>query len=144
MTDLVPEASEAAWYGRRAWIEQSFKVAKRGGWPWQRTRMTDAERATRLGLAISLATLWLLSVGGEADETIADSTLLDVTGLCPDRPRAPRSRRWRLVSVFRHGWNLIVAAWRRQEPLPKGRFIPEPWPTRETDGAVFRPLQKVA
>ena len=31
LTDLAPEASEAAWYGLRAWIEQSFKVAKRGG-----------------------------------------------------------------------------------------------------------------
>lgn len=145
VTDLAPEASEAAWYGLRAWIEQSFKVAKRGGWQWQRTRMTDAERATRLWLAISVATLWLLQVGGEADDTIPDSTLLDVTGLCPHRPRARRARRWRLVSVFRRGWNLIVAALLRQEPLPKGRFIPEPWPTRqEPDHAVAQPLPKAA
>ena len=46
VTDLAPEASEAAWYGLRAWIEQSFKVAP--GWQWQRTRMNDAQRATRL------------------------------------------------------------------------------------------------
>ena len=45
VTDLAPEASEAAWYGLRAWIEQGFKVAKRGGWQWQRTRMRDAQRA---------------------------------------------------------------------------------------------------
>ena len=89
VTDLAPEASEAAWYGVRAWIEQSFKVAKRGGWQWQRTRMTDAERATRLWLAIAVATLWLLRVGGEAEATMPDSTLLDVTGRCPHRPRAP-------------------------------------------------------
>jgi hypothetical protein len=145
VTDLAPEASEAAWYGLRAWIEQSFKVAKRGGWQWQRTRMSDAERATRLWLAISVATLWLLSVGGEADETIPDSTLLDVTGLCPDRPRALRPRRWRLVSVFRRGWNLIMAALLRQEPLPQGRFIPEPWPTkRAPEEEAAMPLQKAA
>lgn len=107
--------------------------------------MTDAERATRLWLAISVATLWLLSVGGEADETIPDSTLLDVTGLCPDRPRALRTRRWRLVSVFRRGWNLIVATLLRQEPLPQGRFIPEPWPTRRApDEEATMPLQKAA
>ena len=89
LTDLAPEASDAAWYGLRAWIEQSFKVAKRGGWQWQRTRMTDAERATRLWLAIAVTTRWLLRVGGEADETIPDSTLLDVTELCPTGPVRP-------------------------------------------------------
>ena len=141
VTDLAPEASEAAWYGLRAWIEQSFKVAKRGGWQWQRTRMTDAERATRLWLAIAVATLWLLRVGGEADTTIPDSTLLDVTGRCPPQPRAPRTRRWRLVSVFRRGGNLIMAAVLRQEPWPQGRFIPEPWPTaREPDEEISLPL----
>lgn len=145
VTDLAPEASEAAWYGLRAWIEQSFKVAKRGGWQWQRTRMTDAERATRLWLAIAVATLWLLRVGGEAEATIPDSTLLDVTGLCPHQLRAPRTRRWRLVSVFRRGWNLIMAALLRQEPLPQGRFIPEPWPTaREPDEETSLPLPQAA
>ncbi len=145
LTDLAPEASEAAWYGLRAWIEQSFKIVKRGGWQWQRTRMTDAERATRLWLAISVATLWLLSVGGEADATIADSTLLDVSELCPNRPRATRSRRWRLVSVFRRGWNLIMAALLCQEPLPKGRFIPEPWPTKQASAEeITKPLQIAA
>jgi hypothetical protein len=145
VTDLAPEASAAAWYGVRAWMEQRFKGAKRGGWQWQRTRMTDAQRATRLWWAISVATLWLLRVGGAAEETIPDSTLLDVTGLCPDRPRAPRTRRWRLVSVFRRGWNLIVAALLRQEPLPQGRCIPEPWPTRRApDEEPALPLQKAA
>jgi hypothetical protein len=129
----------------RAWIEQSFKVAKRGGWQWQRTRMTDAERATRLWLAIAVATLWLLRVGSEADATIPDSTLLDVTGLCPERRRASRTQRWRLVSVFRRGWNLILAALLRQDPVPQGRFLPEPWPTkRAPDEEASMPLQKAA
>jgi hypothetical protein len=145
VTDLPPEASEAAWYGLRAWIEQSFKVAKRGGWQWQRTRMTDAERATRLWLAIAVTTRWLLRVGGESDETIPDSTLRDVTGWCPNRPCGPRARRWRLVSVFRRGWNLIMAALLRQEPWPQGRFIPESWPTRRApDAEVSEPLPKAA
>ena len=145
LTDLAPEASETAWYGLRAWIEQSFKVAKRGGWQWQRTRMTDAQRATRLWLAIAVATLWLLSVGGEADESLPESTLLDVSGFCPARPGASRSRRWRLVSVFRRGWHRIMAALLRHDPLPQGRFIPLPWPTdRELDEAITMPLQQAA
>jgi len=31
--------------------------------------MTDPARATRLWLAIAVATLWVISVGGEADAT---------------------------------------------------------------------------
>jgi Transposase DDE domain len=128
LTDLPPEASDAGWYGLRAWIEQGFKITKRAGWQWHRTRMTDPARAARLWLAVAVATLWLLRVGGAADETIPTSTLLDITALCPERPRSRRATRLRLVSVFRQGWVTLLVALLRQEPLPEGRFIPEPWP----------------
>ncbi len=128
MTDLPPEASDAGWYGLRAWIEQGFKITKRAGWQWHRTRMSHPERAARLWLAVAVATLWLLSVGGAADETIPASTLLDVTAWCPGSPRARRATRLRLVSVFRQGWVRLLVALLRQEPLPEGRFVPEPWP----------------
>src|SRR4029434_8340153 len=75
LTDLPPEASTACWYGLRAWIEQGFKITKRAGWQWQRTHMTKPDRAARLWLAVAVATLWLLSVGGEAEETIPVSTV---------------------------------------------------------------------
>ena len=115
-------------YGLRAWIEQGFKITKRAGWQWHRTRMHDPERAARLWLAVAVATLWLLSVGGAAEETIPVSTLLDVTGVCPERPRTRRATRLRLVSVFRQGWVRLLVALLRQDPLPAGRFVPEPWP----------------
>jgi hypothetical protein len=126
LTDLPPEASDAGWYGLRAWIEQGFKFTKRAGWQWQRTRMTDPARAARLWLAVAVATLWLLRVGGAADETVPASTVLDVTALLPGRQR--RTRRWRLVSIFRRGWIMLLVALLRQESLPEGRFVPEPWP----------------
>ena len=128
LTDLPPEASDAAWYGLRAWIEQGFKITKRAGWQWHRTRMRDPDRAARLWLAVAVATLWLLSVGGAADETIPSSTLLDVTALCPGRTRTRRATRLRLVSVFRQGWVALLVALLRQEPLPEGHLVPEPWP----------------
>jgi hypothetical protein len=78
-TDLPPDASEAGWYGVRAWIEQGFKVTKRAGWQWQRTRMTEPQRAARLWLAVAGATLRLLSVGAAADASIPDRTLLDMS-----------------------------------------------------------------
>lgn len=129
LTDLPPEASTACWYGLRAWIEQGFKITKRAGWQWQRTRMTQPDRAARLWLAVAVATLWLLSVGGEADETILASTVLDVTALVPQPTRTRHATRLRLVSVFRRGWTLILVALLDQAPLPLGRFVPEPWPT---------------
>jgi hypothetical protein len=70
LTDLPPKASEACWYGMRAWIEQGFKMTKRGGWQWHRSRMKEPDRASRVWLAISVATIWLLSAGGEADQSI--------------------------------------------------------------------------
>ncbi len=128
LTDLPPAASDAGWYGLRAWIEQGFKITKRAGWQWHRTRMTDPARAARRWLAVAVATLWLLSVGGATDETIPASTLLDVTGLCPERPRSRRATRLRWVSVFRQGWVELLVALLRHDPLPQGRFVPEPWP----------------
>jgi hypothetical protein len=136
LTDLPPEASTACWYGLRAWIEQGFKITKRAGWQWQRTRMTQPDRAARLWLAVAVATLWLLSVGGEADETIPASTVLDVTALVPQPMRTRHATRLRLVSVFRRGWTLILVALLDQAPLPMGRFVPEPWPAVPVLAAV--------
>jgi hypothetical protein len=128
LPDLPPTASDAGWDGLRAWIAQGFKITKRAGWPWHRTRMRDPERAARLWLAVAVATLWVLSVGGAAEETIPVSTLLDVTAGCPERPRTRRAARLRLVSVFRQGWVALLVALLRQEPWPPGRFVPDPWP----------------
>ena len=128
LTDLPPEASTACWDGLRAWIEQGLKITKRAGWQWHRTRMTEPARAARLWLVVAAATLWLLSVGGEADATVPTSTLLDLTALCPARPRTRRATRLRLVSVCRQGWVALLVALLRQESLPQGRFVPEPWP----------------
>ena len=140
LTDLGPEASDAGWYGRRAWIEQGLKITKRAGWQWHRTRMSAPDRAARRWLAVAVATLWLLSVGGEADATIPASTLLDVTGVCPERQRTRRATRLRLVSVFRHGWVRRLIALLRQEPLPEGHLVPEPWPAvPPLEGATSEP-----
>lgn len=128
LTDLPPDVADAGWYGLRAWIEQGFKVTKRGGWQWQRTRMTDPDRAARLWLAVAVATLWLLSVGGAAEVTVPESTLLDVTQALAQGRRQRQATRLRVVSVFRRGLTLIWAALLNRAPLPTGRFVPEPWP----------------
>jgi hypothetical protein len=138
LIDLPPERSAACWYGLRAWIEQGFKVTKRGGWQWQRTRMSDPERAARLWLAVAVATLWLLSVGGEAEAAIPPSTFLDLTEALDRARRQRRATRLRLVSVFRQGWNVILVALLQGRRLPTGRFVPEPWPGAEVEQIKLR------
>jgi Transposase DDE domain len=140
VTDLPPEVSDACWYGLRAWIEQGFKLTKRAGWQWQRTRMTEPQRAARLWLAVAVATLWLLSVGGAAEETIPEGTLLDISEALACQRWQHRATRLRLVSIFRRGWILILVALLNQASLPRGAFFPEPWPTNQTgDDTVMRP-----
>lgn len=121
LTDLDPAAADAAWYGWRCWVEQSFKVAKRGGWQWQRTRMADPARAERLWVVLALATLWLLEVGGAADADVAAETL-------PEGVEKKAARGGRLHGVFRQGLYAILGALLRGEGPPQGRFEPEDWP----------------
>jgi hypothetical protein len=126
-------------------IEQQFKCIKRAGWQWQRTRMTQPDRAARLWLAVAVATLWLLSVGGVAEDTIPESTLLDVADALAGQRRQRRATRLRLVSIFRRGWIMILVAWLEQQPLPLGGFIPEPWPAiSQLDRQALTPALRVS
>jgi len=119
-------------------IEQGFKITQRAGWQWQRTRMTDPHRAARLWLAVAVATLWLLSVGGAADATIPIETVLPlpVDGFRSQRQR--QATRLRLVSIFRQGWMLLLVALLNHRRLPFGHFVPEPWPSPEPNEVTPR------
>lgn len=99
----------------------SNSFIKRAGWQWHRTRMTDPQRAARLWLVVAVATLWLLGVGGQADQTIQLATFPDLAEYA--QPVTPRH-----VSIFRRGWTLILAALITQSPVPIGHFLLEPWP----------------
>ena len=129
LTDLPAEQASACWYGLRTWIERGFKHIKSAGWKWNSTRMTNPERATRLWLAIAVATLWVLSVGGESDANLPASSF----DALPENHIARRTKHKilpvRLISCFRRGLITITTALISQKPLPLGRFYPEPWPS---------------
>lgn len=133
ITDLPTQVCHICWYSMRAWIEQGFRTIKRGGWQWHQTRMTDPGRAQRLWLAVSVATLWLASVGGEAEANIdtTECAIPDIVDFLVQPTRKRRMRKatmLRLVSIFRRGWVTILVSLIRHETLPLGRFIPETWP----------------
>lgn len=130
LTDLTPEKACVVWYSLRNWVEGGFKETKRGGWQWHQTKMTDPARASRLWLAMAVATLWVVSVGGEADATQPCSGLDALPESHVARRTATKRSRPRLQSCFAQGVRRIVVALLKGEPLPLGYFVPEPWPTQ--------------
>ncbi len=124
LTNLEPPSANAAWYGLRSWIEQGFKFIKRAGFQWQNTRMTDPNRASRLWLAVSISTLWLLSVGSQQD---CSSLSLELFLVDPSK-KIRKKTQLRLVSIFRRGWVTIFVSLINHSLLPFGFFLPDPWP----------------
>jgi hypothetical protein len=149
LTDLPTSRADVAWYGLRAWIECGFKDSKRGGWHWEQTKMRDPRRAERLWLAMAVATLWVVSVGCQAElvQPVAILDNLPVQSTARGRAGAGRTQgRW--LSCFRRGRLLLVATLVNWQSLPMGQFVPEPWPksldTHIERPLAYRPLQKAA
>jgi hypothetical protein len=146
LTDLAGDRVQGCWYGLRGWIEQSFKRLKSAGWNCEQTRMSDAGRVQRHWLALALAMLWTVSVGGQAEakeeaearegldsmesswlETLAhpvvaepgaDATVSGAEG----ETAAPAPWSWEhAVSVFRRGWMILSQA------LSRGRLLRVKW-----------------
>jgi len=146
LTALPPAGAEAAWYGVRAWIECGFKDGKRGGWDGQQTKMTRPERASRLWLAMAVATVWTVSVGGAVEAAEDGVTALTLDALTPELcvplPVTPTRRsRPRLLRCVRRGVIHICATLLVGRPLPRGCFIPLPWPTTFSPASPALALQ---
>jgi DDE family transposase len=157
LTDLDPQWSEGLWYGMRSWIEHGFRLLKSEGWHWERTRMTDPERAERLWLVLAVATRYVLAVGGEAEENEVPMETIPAPAVAAtqspatarpgsparvaNRPRpeapgtvpeaSPQRRgsgtRKREVSVFRKGLAALLALLITTHTLPNPQWKPEAW-----------------
>jgi hypothetical protein len=127
LTDLAPQACQVDWYGLRAWCEQGFKCLKRGGWQWQSTRMTNPARTARLWLAMAVAMLWVVSIGGDCEITASAELPHLSRPRQPDKPAQPAQPR--RTRIFRQGVIrlLVLSITGHVLPLPR-RLVPEPWP----------------
>ncbi|KAM3105092.1 hypothetical protein ACKFKH_23255 [Phormidesmis sp. 146-20] len=67
VTDLPTDQAEGLWYSYRLWIEDGYRDFKSDGWHGQSSRITDPKRAERMGLAMSVATLWMLTLGTKVE-----------------------------------------------------------------------------
>jgi hypothetical protein len=130
LTDLPPENASATWYGMRSWIENGFKDLKSDGWQWQNTRMSDPARAARLWLALSVATLWVVSIGGEADANLPESNLTDLPLTHIARKTSSHTSKRRKISCFARGIIQVLSTLINQHPISLGSFLPEPWPLK--------------
>ena len=92
--------------------------------------MVDPQRAERLWLAIAVATLWAVSVGGEVDANLPVSSLEALPQTHVARRKATRRSRPRMLSCFARGIVTIVGLLIRGDGLVVARFVPEPWPTQ--------------
>jgi hypothetical protein len=113
----------------RAWIECGFKDSKRGGWPWEQTKMLDPARAERLWLAVAVATLWTVSVGCQAEVALPQPQVHQLPERHIARQRATGRRAPRVLSCFRRGRLVILVALCLGQSLPTGAILPEPWPS---------------
>jgi hypothetical protein len=146
LTDLAVDRVQGCWYGLRGWIEQSFKRLKSAGWDCEQTRMSDAGRVQRHWLALAVAMLWTVSVGGQAEakeeaetredldsmeafwlETLAHPVVAEpgagaTVPAAEDETAAPAPWSWEhTVSVFRRGWMILSQA------LSGGRLLRVKW-----------------
>jgi hypothetical protein len=81
-------------------------------------------------LALAVATLWVVSVGGQADAHLPASSLEDL----PPTHIARRTHRHdhcpRLLSCFSRGLIHVFNQLMSQEPIVLGILLPEPWPLK--------------
>jgi len=150
VTDLEPEVAKASWYGLRGWIEQGYKRVKGEGWNLPRTRIRDCKRLERVWLAVAVATMWVLMVGGEAEvdgqatktegeecrteeETpcLPDLSTAGEEEKASDGTESPKTQR--MWSVFGRGWNVLRNAL-AVGVLVLGSWYPEPWPDHPSHG----------
>ncbi|MFS0520197.1 endonuclease, partial [Nostoc sp. UIC 10607] len=67
LTDLEPQQADPLWYGLRPSTECVYRDIKSDGWQWHNTRLLYPKRAERLWLAIAVSTLWMVMLGGDAE-----------------------------------------------------------------------------
>ncbi|MDJ0633464.1 MAG: transposase [Xenococcaceae cyanobacterium MO_188.B29] len=120
LTDLNPNEGNILWYGFRSWIESSYRDVKSDGWQWQRTRLRNPDRAERHWLAMAVALLWMVTLGGES-ETQSDEELIS------DSEQSSSTNSTRQVSCFLNGLLTVVAQLLNGQSLTLGRLLPIPF-----------------
>ena len=95
----------------RMWEELMFRDYKSHGWQWHKSRVWDPARANVLWLVMSLAHVWMLSLGA----TVCRS---------PDLRKRVIGRKWKVTSVFRQGLAMFQRCLLAGETIPCALSLP--------------------
>lgn len=130
VTDLPPQEAKAAWYRMRCWIEAGFKDYKRGGWDWQYSKLRHVRRVERLWLVMTLATLWAVSLGGQAEQALPPSHLeaLPPSHVAQRQAGKGTGQRGRDLSWLVRGRLTLLAGMIKDDCLPQLHLLALPWP----------------
>lgn len=120
LTDLTPEDANIRWYGFRSWIECSYRDVKSDGFGWHKTRLRQPERAERHWLAMAIAMLWMVTLGGQQEKSSEEQ-------LISDRPFPSESTPTRQISCFLNGLLTVVARLLNGQSIALGRLFPLPF-----------------
>jgi hypothetical protein len=113
VTDLPPSQADARWYSLRSWIECSYRDCKSDGWQWHNTRLRDPKRAERLWLAMSVAMLWMITLGSQ--------THTDRASHSPSSSSPPR----RTLSFFSLGLLSVIITLIKGLPITLSPWMPQ-------------------
>ena len=120
LTDLNPTGADVSWYGFRSWIECSYRDFKSDGWKWHKTRLRQPDRAERHWLAMSVAMLWMLTLGGK-EEISSNKQLIGDRFPHSQTSSAPS------LSCFVHGLLTVIAQLLNNKSLSIDRLFPLPF-----------------
>ena len=120
LTDLKPEQANVGWYRFRSWIECSYRDVKSDGFGWHKTRLRQPDRAERHWLAMAVAMLWMVTLGGEQQIDDREPLISDRTTL--SQPTTDSE-----LSCFLHGLLTIVVQLLSGQSLSFGRLFPVPF-----------------
>ncbi|KAM3110352.1 hypothetical protein ACKFKH_07005 [Phormidesmis sp. 146-20] len=123
VTDLPTDQAEGLWYSYRLWIEDGYRDFKSDGWHGQSSRITDPKRAERMGLAMSVATLWMLTLGTKVE--LQQQALPNGRNPRPNRP-PPRHPQLRRLSCFAVGLLSLPLILYHHLPIEMPPLIPQP------------------
>lgn len=127
VTDLAPTQADALWYGLRAWTECGYRDLKSDGWQWHKTRLIDPLRAERHWLALAVATLWIVTLGGESDAHPLDNLFEQLPAHHVSKTRPRRLNPPRQISCFLRGLLTTLADLLNGAPVAIGRLFPLSW-----------------
>lgn len=120
LTDFNPAEANVCWYGFRSWIECSYRDIKSDGWKWQLTRVRNPERAERYWLAMAVALLWTITLGGQQEVESHDE-------LISPAKQSASSAPIRHISCFLNGLLTIIVRLLMGQSIIFGRLFPLPF-----------------